>query len=67
METKQNRFKSWALWLSVGGALWVIAEAFGLTAQIGLTNETYNTLLNCVGTILITLGILNNPTDKTNW
>lgn len=64
---KQSRFKSWALWVSVVGALWTILAAFGITEKIGITNETLETVLNAVGTILIGFGIVNNPTDKTNF
>lgn len=59
----QNRFKSWALWLSVAGALWTILTAFGLTEQIGITESTFKTVLDAVGVILIGFGIVNNPTD----
>ena len=61
---KQNRFKSWALWVSVAGAVWVILSAFGIPQEIGMTNETYNAVLNGVGAVLIALGIVNNPTEK---
>lgn len=64
---KQNRLKSWALWVSVVGALWTILAAFGLTDKIGITNETLQTVLNAVGTILIGFGIVNNPTDKQKF
>lgn len=64
---KQNRFKSWAMWLSVAGAVWVILSSFGLPAQWGLTSEVWNNVLNGVGTILIAFGILNSPTDKNNF
>ena len=63
---EQNRFKSWALWVSVAGALWVILSAFGIPEQIGVTSETFNTLLDAVGSILIAFGIVNNPTSKTS-
>ena len=63
----QNRFKSWALWVSVAGAVWTILAAFGITENIGLTNETWNAVLNAVGAILIAFGIVNNPTDKENF
>lgn len=64
---KQNRFKSWALWVSVAGALWTILSAFGLTEKIGLTEGTYKTVLDAVGAILIAFGICNNPTDSENF
>jgi len=62
---EQNRFKSWAMWISVIGALWVIASAFGITEKIGITESTFKTVVDAIGTILIGFGIVNNPTDKT--
>ena len=67
MEEKQNRLRSWALWLSVFGALWVILSAFGLPEKWGVTSDLWNTVLNAIGTILISFGLLNNPTDKENF
>ena len=64
---KQNRFKSWALWVSVIGAAWTTLSAFGLPQKWGITDETFNTVLDCVGAILIAFGICNNPTDKLNF
>lgn len=63
----QNRFRSWALWLSVAGALWVILSAFGITEKIGIEKGQYDELLNCVGSVLIMFGICNNPTDKEGF
>lgn len=62
--SEQNRFKSWALWLSVAGALWVIASAFGITDKIGLQEETFKTVIDAIGSILVAFGIVNNPTSK---
>ena len=64
---EQNRFKSWALWLSVIGAIWTILAAFGLPEKWGITNETFMTIVNAVGGILIAFGICNNPTDKEHF
>ena len=60
----QNRFKSWALWVSVAGALWTILSAFGVTEAIGITESVYTQVLDAIGAILIAFGIVNNPTDK---
>lgn len=62
--TEQNRFKSWALWVSVAGALWVIASAFGLPEAWGIEETTFRTVLDAVGAILTAFGIVNNPTNK---
>jgi uncharacterized membrane protein len=64
---KQNRFRSWALWLSVIGAVWVILSAFGLPQKWGLSEGVFKTVVDAVGTILIGFGICNNPTDKENF
>ena len=65
--TSQPRYKSWAVWLSVLGAVGVILNAFGIFEKIGIDNTTFDTIVNAVGTILITFGILNNPTEKTHF
>ena len=59
----QNRLKSWALWVSVFGALWTILSAFGVTEAIGLTEGKFKPLLEAGGAILVAFGIVNNPTD----
>lgn len=64
---EQPRWRSWAVWVSVAGALWVILSAFGLTEKWGIQESTFKTVLDAVGTILIGFGILNNPTDKANF
>jgi uncharacterized membrane protein len=64
---KQNRFKSWALWVSVAGAVWVILSAFGLPQKWGIAKGTFKNVLDAIGTILIGFGICNNPTDKENF
>ncbi len=67
MENRQHRLQSWALWVSVAGALWVIMEAFGVPEKIGIDEGTFHTVLNAIGSILIAFGILNNPTDRENF
>lgn len=63
----QNRFKSWALWVSVAGAVWTILSAFGIVQKIGIEEGTYKTVLDAIGGILTAFGIVNNPTDKDNF
>lgn len=61
----KERLKSWAVWLSVFGAVGVILNAFGVFEKIGIDNMTFDMIVNAVGTVLIAFGILNNPADKT--
>ena len=63
----QPRWKSWAVWVSVLGALWTIANAFGLPEKWGIQESTFKTVVDAVGCILIGFGILNNPTDRANF
>lgn len=60
----QDRRKSWAMWAGIAGAIWVILSAFGIPARAGITNETFQIVLNALGTILTLLGVVNNPTSK---
>ena len=64
---EQNRFKSWALWVGVAGAVWTILAAFGLPEKVGITSDIWNTVLNSVGTVLVLFGICNNPTNVDNF
>ena len=63
----KERLKSWAVWVSVLGALGVILNATGVFELIGLDSMQFDIIVNAVGTILIAYGILNNPTNKTGF
>ena len=60
----RERLKSWAVWVSVLGAVGVILNSLGVFEKIGIDNAAFDVIVNSVGTILIAFGILNNPTDK---
>ena len=59
----QPRWKSWAMWVSVAGAVWTILSCLGLTEKIGISEGTFKTILDSVGVILIAFGICNDPTN----
>ena len=63
----QSRFRSWALWVSVLGALWTIACTLGLPEKWGIQEGTFRTIVDSVGIILMAFGICNNPTDPDNF
>ena len=65
--TIKERLKSWAVWLAVLGAVGVILNAFGVFEKIGIDCMTFDVIVNALGTILISFGILNNPTDKSRF
>lgn len=66
-QTVQPRLRSWAVWLSIIGAVWTILSALGLPAKWGIEEGTFKTIVDAVGAILIGFGILNNPTDPENF
>lgn len=58
----QNRFKSWALWVSVAALVVFCVKEF---AGIDIS-ATVDGLLNVLLPVLVGFGIVNNPTDKTH-
>ena len=63
----KSRLKSWAVWLSVLGAVGVILNALGLFEAWGITSDSWQNIITAIGSILVGFGILNNPTDKENF
>lgn len=58
-----NRFKSWAVWVSLGALIVFCVKEFG-----GVDiSETVNGLLDVLLPILVAFGIVNNPTDRQNF
>ena len=60
----QARWKSWPVWVSAAGLLFLV-----LTEVAGLAIDAvvWQKVLSAIGTVLIGFGILNNPTDKSNF
>lgn len=58
-----SRFKSWALWVSIAALVAFCAKEF---AGIDIS-ETVDGLLNVLLPVLVAFGIVNNPTDKSNF
>lgn len=58
-----KRFKSWAVWLSLGAFItFVVKEFSGMDIS-----STVDGFLNVLLPILVAFGIVNNPTDKENF
>jgi uncharacterized membrane protein len=58
----RNRFKSWALWLSIAALIVFCVKEF---ANIDIS-ETVDGLMNVLLPVLVGFGIINNPTDPEN-
>lgn len=58
-----NRFKSWALWLSIAALVVFCVKEF---AGIDISS-TVNGLLDVLLPVLVAFGIVNNPTDSKRF
>jgi len=58
----QNRFRSWRLWLSLAALIGFIVKTY-----VGYEIPEFDKLVNLVLVFMTALGILNNPTDSTNF
>ena len=58
-----SRFKSWAVWLSIGALVVFCAKEF---CGIDISS-TVDGLLDVLLPLLVAFGIVNNPTDKENF
>ena len=58
-----NRFKSWAVWVSIGALIVFCAKEF---AGVVIA-ETVDGLLNVLLPVLVAFGIVNNPTDREHF
>lgn len=58
-----SRFKSWALWLSLGALIVFCVKEFA-GVDIG---GTMDGLLDVLLPVLTAFGIVNNPTDRKNF
>ena len=58
-----SRFKSWAVWVSIGALIVFCVKEF---AGIDISN-TVDGFLNVLLPLLVAFGIVNNPADKENF
>lgn len=58
-----NRFKSWAVWVSIGALVVFCVKEF---AGVDIS-ETVDGLLNVMLPVLVAFGIVNNPTDRGHF
>lgn len=59
----QNRFRSWALWLSIAAlVVYIVKEFWGVDIS-----DKVNGLLDVLLPVLVAFGIINNPTDKDHF
>ena len=60
---KQNRLKSWALWVSIAALIVFCVKEF---AGIDISG-TVDGLLNVLLPVLVGFGVVNDPTNKSGF
>ena len=58
-----SRFRSWAVWVSLGALVVFCVKEF---AGVDIS-DMVDRLLNVLLPLLVTFGIVNNPTDKNGF
>ncbi|WP_275373502.1 phage holin [Clostridium tertium] len=58
-----SRFKNYGLWVSILALIPMILSTFG----VHIVPEEYQTITNTILSILVALGIVNNPTTQAKW
>lgn len=59
----KSRLKNYGLWVSIAALIPMVLQAFGLNILPNNYKEVIGTILS----ILVMLGILNNPTTESKW
>ncbi|MEG0013884.1 MAG: holin [Cellulosilyticaceae bacterium] len=57
-----ERWKNYGLWVSIAALIPLVLSSFGINII-----PNYQEIVNAILTILVTAGILNNPTTVTKW
>lgn len=67
LTTTQNRLKSKAAWVASFALLGFVLGNWGLFDVIGLTNETWEKLVELILAALAAFGVFNNPTASDSF
>jgi uncharacterized membrane protein len=67
MQETQSRWRSKAAWASLLGLVGLIFSHYGLYNLLGITNDTWQTLVESLLAALVAFGVLNNPTDPNHF
>lgn len=58
-----SRWRNYGLWVSIAAVIPLLLSAFG----IKVVPSEYQEIVNAVLAILVTAGIISNPTTTTRW
>lgn len=63
----QNRFKSWAAWLTLLPVITMLGDTYGLWNVINMPKDTFTKLFMSVGAVLLAFGVFNNPQNPDKF
>ena len=62
-----NRFKSKVVWGTIASLVLLVIGELGLWNKIGITESSLRIIIDSLLSILVLVGILNNPTNNENF
>ena len=62
----QNRWKSKVVWTTIIALVILLGGNYGLWDAIGMTSDTFQDAAELILSVLVAVGIINNPTDSEN-
>ncbi|BAK80956.1 phage holin [Candidatus Arthromitus sp. SFB-rat-Yit] len=60
----KNRLRNYGLWVSVAALIPLLLSAFGINF---VSEDKYVQIINCILSILVALGLINNPDTNNRW
>jgi len=67
MNESQSRWKSYLMWSAIAAQVITILQLTGALAKMGLDAGYVGDLVASFLQLLVIVGIINNPTNKTAW
>lgn len=67
VKASQSRWRSKAAWVAVAAIIGFVLGNWGLFDKIGLTDESWQQLVELVLAGLAAFGVFNDPTSKTTF
>lgn len=64
---KQSRWRSKGAWVSVAALVMFLLKNYGLFQMLGLTDQSFSSLVDLVFAMLMAFGFFNNPTNKDGF
>lgn len=58
-----KKYQNYGLWVSIFSLIGLVLGNYGLFDRLGLTSETYKAIIDGILAILVTAGIISNPSS----